>query len=73
VDGDPVAGLPPPPGLLGLLTFTSWQPVGTLHNLPRTDRRGGPPIPPPIAAHLPYRTFGYHEHVCEAGCRHDWR
>lgn len=27
----------------------------------------------PIGAHLAYRGFGYGEHVCEPGCRHDWR
>jgi hypothetical protein len=70
VDGDAVPGLPPTPVFTFL--FASWQPVGTPHPLPRTDRRDGPPLPALIAAHLPYRTFGYHEHVCEAGCRHDW-
>jgi hypothetical protein len=32
-----------------------------------------PPIPSPFAEHLPYRGFGYGDHVCMAGlCSHDW-
>lgn len=30
-------------------------------------------IPEPVAAHLPYRSFGYGDNVCEPGCRHDWQ
>jgi hypothetical protein len=37
----------------------------------RQDDR--PLIHDTIAAHLPYRGFGYGDHVCEPGCRHDWR
>ncbi|HEX6374958.1 MAG TPA: hypothetical protein VFZ91_04480 [Allosphingosinicella sp.] len=30
-------------------------------------------LPGVVAAHLPYRHFGYGDNVCEPGCQHDWR
>lgn len=46
-------------------------PVGFFTSLlpPRDDRSRLPPV---VAAHLPYRGFGYGDNVCEPGCRHDW-
>ncbi|HEU0099444.1 MAG TPA: lipase family protein [Allosphingosinicella sp.] len=57
----PLIAYPPPLSLGGLF--------GRVLR-PRDDRWL---IRPAIAAHLPYRGFGYGEHVCEEGCRHDWR
>jgi hypothetical protein len=65
-----------PLGLLHELPLISYRPPLGLGGLfghiigPRDDRWL---IRPAIAAHLPYRGFGYGEHVCEDGCRHDWR
>lgn len=58
-EGHAVAIFPPPRGLLDRLrAFFAPSDV--------------PPIPPPIAAHLPYREFGYDRHVYEAGDQPEW-
>jgi hypothetical protein len=48
--------------ITGLVTLLPWK--------ERDDRSRIPTI---VAAHLPYRGFGYGEHVCEDGCPHIWR
>jgi hypothetical protein len=85
VMGDLVPGLPPAGRVVGTGSEVRYcEPVGTEHRLlplfyGRTfssflpwsgDNRGS--LPHPVAAHLPYRTFGYETHVCEDGCAHDW-
>lgn len=78
VAGDPVPHVP-----------SSTAAVGTLHALDAVAHPGPSPfaflrelfterddrwlLPEPVAAHLPYPKFGYGDHVCEEGCRHDWR
>ena len=79
VTGDKITDLPPghvPVGIPHILAPIHYRrpirPIAFARALiGREDERWL--IPPVIAAHLPYPGFGYGEHVCEAGCRHDWR
>jgi len=77
VRGDLVPDVPPGGVAVGpghdVEAVTFRPPLGRLLSFPRIfvrDDRGI--LPPPIAAHLPYRDFGYDRHVYETGAGPEW-
>lgn len=76
--GDPVPGFPPDGVAVGAGHSVNAPAfprplIGPLNRLLGRAPDHRRLIPPPIAAHLPYRDFGYDAHVYETGAGPEWR